>query len=87
MCQCRKGKITVWLNQIPPITASKTWNSIWKKKIPCWWMWSEVSVYTEPQQLIDPKKLIKFLQEVDEEYAKTYGEHCIVRVIMNKVSV
>ena len=44
-----------------------------------------MNIYTEPQQLIDPKKLMKFLQEVDEEYAKTYGEHCIVRVIMNKV--
>ena len=44
-----------------------------------------MNIYTEPQQLIDPKKLMKFLQEVDEEYAKAYGEHCIVRVIMNKV--
>jgi hypothetical protein len=44
-----------------------------------------MDIYTTQQQLIDPKKLIKFLQEVDEEYAKTYGEHCIVRVIMNKV--
>ena len=46
-----------------------------------------MNIYTTQQQLIDPKKLMKFLQEVDDNHAKTYGEHCIVRVIMNKVSV
>ena len=44
-----------------------------------------MNIYTESQQLIDPKKLIKLLKDIDEEYAKTYGEHCLIRLILSKV--
>ena len=44
-----------------------------------------MNIYTESQQLIDPKKLIKLLKDIDEEYAKTYGEHYLIRLILSKV--
>ena len=44
-----------------------------------------MNIYTEPQQLIDPKKLIKLLKDIDDNHAKTYGEHCLIRLILSKV--
>ena len=31
-----------------------------------------MNIYTEPQQLIDPKKLIKLLKDIDDEYVFSF---------------